>query len=224
MAAVVAGSLFCANAEESYAPKAGDFSTEINFAPFAQNGNVFSMPALQARYFLTNKDAVTLELGLNGTNNKEVANTEVSNAFNSSYNGTFSLDLGYQRMLYTAKRINIYGGAKFGYFRDFVAASSQTDDNNKVWANYIAGVNGQPGKYTANGIELYAVAGMDFYCYKGLFVGLEMNLGFRDAFAVNTNKKITVAGQTTEQKSHAGGHSFEGGFNVEPKFRLGYTF
>lgn len=207
------GSVFCANAEESYAPKAGDVSTEIQFTPFADDGETFSMTALQGRFFLTDKDALLIELGLGGDNNK-TSNTEVKNAYKSDYKGKFTLNLGYQNHFYNYKRVDLYAGAKVGLVHNFAAAKNQVDNNNWTWNN----------EGTGTGFSAYLITGIDFYIYKGLYLGAEINAGFEDVLAANTTTKVCFEGKETEEKTTNGGHNFKGGFNVNPKIRLGWTF
>lgn len=222
-AIVMVSSAVIADAQEVFTPEAGDFSTEIQFAPFKSNGEMFSMPALSARYFITDKDAISLELGLNGRNVKDVPDTkEDENEFTKAYQGTFSIDLGYQRHFYTYKRLSLYAGAKVGYFHKFAGQTDQADKNHVTWSNYST-IDGQK-YYTSNGFEIYATTGLDFYAYKGLYLGVELNLGFRDAFATNTCTKTTINGKEEETKSNIGGHDFNGGFSVQPRLRLGWTF
>ena len=110
IAALVLGSAMCANAEESFAPEAGDFSTEIQFTPFKSTGESFSMTVLQGRYFFSNNDAFIIELGLSGDHNKEVPDTDHDNIFTKDYSGRFQLNIGYQRHFYNYKRIDLYVG------------------------------------------------------------------------------------------------------------------
>lgn len=210
----VLGSAMCVNAEESYAPEAGDLSTEIQFTPFKSSGESFSMTALQGRYFITDKDAFILEFGLSGDNNKTVADTENAKAFNKDYNGRFQLNLGYQRHFYTYKRVDLYAGGKVGYIHDFAGSKAQIDDDNWTWNN----------SGTGNGFNVYLTTGIDFYVYKGLYLGAEINLGMTDVIATNTTSKVCAAGVETETKTKIGGHKFHGGFDCNPRLRLGWTF
>ncbi len=214
VAAAILGSALCANAEESFAPEAGTVSTEIQFTPFKSDGESFNMTALQARWFFTSKDALIVELGLSGSNDKEVANTEKSEAFIKDYKGRFVLNLGYQRHFYNYKRIDLYAGGKIGYIHDFAGHKNQTNDDNWTWNN----------SGTGNGFNIYLTTGIDFYVYKGLYLGAEINLGMTDVLTTNTTYKTCVGGTESETKTKIGGHSFSGGFDVNPRLRLGWSF
>lgn len=213
VAAALLGSAFMAQAEESFAPEAGDFSTEIQFTPFKSDGTSFSMTAFQGRYFWTDKDAVLFEIGLGGTNKKNVPDTD-GDAFTRNYNGRFMINVGYQRHFYNYKRISLYAGAKVGYIHDFAGSKNQINDDNWSWNN----------EGTGNGFNAYLTTGIDFYVYKGLYLGAEINLGMTDVIATNTTYKNCVAGHETESKTKVGGHDFSGGFDCNPRLRLGWTF
>lgn len=212
LAAAIVGSAFMANAQE-FAPSKGSFSTEIQFSPFS--GDVFSNGGvLEGRYFFSDKDACIIEFGLSGTNDKTVSDTNMGDAFTKTYNGEFVLNIGYQRHFYTYKRIDLYAGGKIGYVHQFAGNKEQTAANNWDWNN----------KGTGNGFNLYATTGIDFYVYKGLYVGAEINAGFTDVVTTNYKTKWNHNGETGELKSSIGGHHFNGGFSVDPRFRLGWTF
>lgn len=213
LALAVLGTTICANAQETFAPAKGDFSTEIQFAPFS-GSKIFSNGAVfQGRYFLTNKDALVLEIGLSGTNEKTITDTQTG-AYTSDYNGKFKINLGYQRHFYTYKRLDLYAGCKVGFVHDFAANKTLIDDNNWSWDN-----NG-----TGNGFSAYALTGFDFYVYKGLYLGAEINVGFEDVLKSGYKTKAVVAGKTEEQTIKGGGHKLEGGFGVNPLIRLGWKF
>ncbi|MCH5214320.1 MAG: hypothetical protein J1E97_03935 [Muribaculaceae bacterium] len=213
--AVLGSAVLTASAQDNqFAPKKGSFSTEIQFAPFSGTKIFSNGGVLQARYFCTSKDAFVVELGLAGTNDKDVPNGDQSNTFSSNYDGTFQLNLGYQRHFYTYKRLDLYAGGKIGYIHNFKAQKEQADENNWDWNN----------EGTGNGFSLYATTGFDFYVYKGLYLGAELNVGFKDVIKSGATYKYKEDGVLTELKTKVGGHSFKGGFDVNPLIRLGWTF
>lgn len=219
--ALVAGTVSFANAEE-FAPEKGDFSLEVQFSPFKSDGTSFTTQGINGRYFFSDKDALSFSLNIGGRNVKNVPDTDHDEIFEKGYFGNFSIDLGYQRHFYQYKRIDLYAGGKIGYGHNFAGSTVQTDKDNKIWKNSFT-YEGETHN-TQNVLRLYATTGIDFYVYKGLYVGAELNLGFEDAFAVKSTTKVTVAGNEVETKSKNGGHDFNGGFNVDPRVRLGWTF
>lgn len=212
--AAVLGSAFMANAQEEFAPAKGDFSTEIQFAPFSGSKIFSNGGVLQGRYFVTNKDAFLVEFGLSGSNEKSVPDTENDKTFTKSYDGKFTLSIGYQRHFYNYKRVDLYCGGKLGYIHEFAGEKEQYNADNWTWNN-----NG-----TGNGFSLYLTTGIDFYVYKGLYLGAEINAGFEDVVAFNNTTKVCVNGTVDSDKTSMGGHKFNGGFSVQPLIRLGWKF
>lgn len=234
-AVVLMGGVMCAYAEEDYAPSKGSFSTEIQFNPFsAKDGNVFSNGSsisngaiISGTYFVTDKFAVTMDFGLGGTNSKyDVAwdnpdDEDMVTSFKTKYKGTFEIALGAKYYFYNYKRINLYCGAKVAYFHDFAGNKSVTK-----WA-YGENVDmyNWNNQGTANGFGVYASTGIDFSIYKGLYVGAEINVGFKDNIATGWTSKEKLSNGVVETTKHkAGGHDFQGGFGVTPVFRLGWNF
>lgn len=214
LVAALVGTAVMANAQESFAPKKGDISTEIQFNPFSGKEIFSNGGVLNGTYFFTNKDAAIIEFGLSGENNKDVPDTNAPSAFNSSYNGEFVINIGYQRHFYNYKRLGLYCGGKIGYIHQFAGAKEQQDVNNYVWNN----------QGTGNGFNIYVTTGFNFFVYKGLYLGAEINLGFSDIVATNWRQKVVAEGVTTETKTAVGGHNFKGGFGVNPLIRLGWKF
>lgn len=128
MMALGLGMVSVANAQ--YAPQKGDFATEIGFTPFnTDNGQSFKLNEgmFKVRYFLTDKDALRLKLGV-GIDNSSTTTTngytpvDLTNATAWSStteinkkNTTFSFMLGYERHFAVSGRFDIYAGAEFGY-------------------------------------------------------------------------------------------------------------
>lgn len=201
--------------EEVYIPQKGDFSTEIQFNPFSgeqifDNGGVF-----QGRIFTSDKSALLFELGLNGINTKEVDEALKENynkdVFTRSYLGQFKIGLGYQYHFYNYKRISLYAGFKAHYIYQFAGKKTHYGSESWSWNN----------KGTGNGFGAYINTGIDFYIYKGLFLGAEIKAGFEDVL-LSGYKVKTSNRKTTEYKQ--GGHIFEGGFKASPMIRLGWKF
>ena len=117
-------------ANAQYEPKKGDIATEIGFTPFnTKDGESFKLNEgmFKVRYFLTDKDALRLKLGVKIDNSSttttdgktpvDLKNAEVWNSvteINKKYK-EFSFMLGYERHLAVSGRFDVYVGAEFGY-------------------------------------------------------------------------------------------------------------
>lgn len=64
-AALVAAMAPAAVAQDEFAPEKGDFGVELQFNPFSNDYTTFrdSEYGLTGRYFITNKDAIRLNIG-----------------------------------------------------------------------------------------------------------------------------------------------------------------
>lgn len=218
--ALVAG--VCANAQTEYSAAKGDWSTEVQFNPFGNNGKVFSLDALKVRYNITDKDAIFIDFGINGVNNKSVADKTIEDCYSSNYSGDFTLNLGYERTFYTYKRIGLYAGGKIGVHHTFAGAKQSADSNN--WIQYIGSDNN--GNVTATGLNFGVFTGINFTIYKGLYCGAE--LGFKmtdDVISDKAKTKTCVDGKVeTSEPGKSGGHNFVFNTAVQPLIRLGWRF
>lgn len=221
LAAAILGSAFMANAQDDdFATEKGTFSTEIQFNPFGSN--VFSNGgAFSGTYFVTDKQAITFSIGLSGTNEKTQSYDADGKEYeyNTKYNGEFSIGVGYKYYFLNYKRINLYAGANVNYIHKFAGDKTEGQMENVNKGDYTWTNNG-----TGNGFSVYATTGIDFSIYKGLYMGAEIKLGFKDTLKSGYKVKAVSGGQTFEQDYKAGGHTFNGGFSVVPVFRLGWAF
>lgn len=134
--------------------------------------------------------------------------------YEKKYLGVFTIGLGYKRYFYNYKRINLYFGVKGAFVHQF--AGNKTYENYENWEWDNAG--------TGNGFGAWALTGIDFSIYKGLYLGAEINLGFKDVIYTDITYKTNQNGTESSTKQRMGGHAFEGGFSVSPMFRLGWRF
>ncbi len=222
--ALVAG--ICANAQESFAPEKGDFSTEVQFNPFNSGDYTFKLDALKFRYFVSDNDALLLDFGINGKNQKNVPDTEHSGNYSSGYHGDFKLNIGYERHFYNYKRLDLYAGAKLGLAHNFAGSKEHAERDNYEYTKQHFGKYGDYVK--ATGFNFGIFTGLDFYVYKGLFVGVELGFTMTDMFPGNVKTEVTTITngikdvQTTESK--LGGHDFTFTTSVQPLVRLGWKF
>lgn len=247
LAIALVGGFVSANAqtesEEFGAPKAGTFSTELQFNPFSSSGEIFSNGStisngavFSGTYFLCDKFGVTFDFGLGGKNTKDVqyddpySDTPRETSYTKAYYGTFTLALGAKYYFYNYKRVNLYAGAKVAYFHDFAGTKNvdvydpYTEKNLDSWSWSNTYGEGDDEKKTGNGFGIYVNTGIDFTVYKGLYVGAEINVGFKDVVNRGSTFKSFENGVTTTTKSKVGGHEFNGGFGVTPLFRIGWNF
>lgn len=195
-------------------PTSGTFGLEIQMNPFDQNGHTFSMDGLKARYFFNEKNALRAKIGFDVTKNK---NSKSDDAYTSSTSGSFKFDIGYERHFDLAKRLDAYVGGELGVVRDFAKSKNFTDDDN--WTK-VKNADG-----AAVGFHVAAVTGLDFYVYKSLYIGAELNLGVEskvnkrsEIIRCNKGKEETVKGPNNKNRITSAS------LNVQPQLRLGWNF
>lgn len=219
-------------AEESYAPEAGEFSVEVQFNPFSNNFSTFKIDQLQGRYFFSNKDAVRFGIGFGVSTDKEIADPDNnSDLWKKNREGNFSIDLGYERHFFCNKRIDLYAGAGIGFSMNLTSTAEQFEgladmsdaDSEAILTKKLY----NEGSWYQFGVK--AFTGIDFYVYKGLYLGAELGLkvGFKNFPGVYTKGAYTENGKWNEnEKSDKGEstNSFDLSLYAEPALRLGWTF
>ncbi|MDE7409884.1 MAG: outer membrane beta-barrel protein [Muribaculaceae bacterium] len=224
-AAVMAiAAVFGANAQESYAPEQGDFSVEIQINPFSNNFNTFKLDALQGRYFFSSKDALRFGIGFGIDSKKENQNTNDDDLWTKTTNSNFSINLGYEKHFFNYKRVDLYAGAGLGFKLNRIKETQNLGDDRKT---VTANAGDSYNEFVAK-----AFTGIDFYVYKGLYVGAE--------FGIKIGAKH-FPGQKVKGGWHNGGwqsgwdnnyevskspstSSFVLGTYAEPSLHLGWRF
>lgn len=192
----------------------------------------------------------------NGTVNSEDQNSEDSPTlkwniknkycFNS---GDVTLNAGYERHLNLSKRISVYFGASIGFERHFVSGTmdgtvEQLEKRNGVWkrqnssykteytnGNYdpdhITDIDDFDRAYWAVNASVFT--GIDFYVYKGLYIGAELGLNVSSLKYSQVKYKSTTTSYdkvttTKENKTHDNQRLTSVGIDVQPALRLGWSF
>lgn len=153
------------------------FVTFRSFVLARGMGEMCGRVSVRARVFTTDKSAFLFQFGISGVNYKD------NRYEDNKYTGQWSIGLGYQYHFYKYKRISVF----FGLDASFEQIFSYKEDS-------------------INGFSIYIGPGIDFYVYRGLYVGAKINAGIKDVISPN------------------GGHILEGGIGVNPLIRLGWKF
>lgn len=259
VAAMCSGSI---SAQKVNLPEKGTFSTEVMFNPLGGDFEHFKLNeeyGLKFRYFLSDRDALRVGLGLNVDNVDNVEpitkpqdnatqyetdfyNYKNDNNKDITKTGAFGINLGYERHFMKTGRIDLYAGGELGFVlawvkKDEVESFSTTTANN----SYINQNN--PSTYTfytketeikgAGGyaFRVGAFTGIDFYIYKGLYVGTELGLrmlhtSYKDHETTFTNNdpRLPIDKRTQADGVANNQHDFSLKFHVEPAIRLGWSF
>lgn len=225
MLLVAAATTFGANAQETHAPERGDFSVEIQVNPFSNNFNTFKLDALQGRYFFTAKDALRFGIGFGVDSKKENQSTQDDNLWTKTANSNFSIKLGYEKHFFNYKRVDLYAGGGLGFSLNRIKLTENLGNGHK--------------KVTSNSGNSYnefvakVFTGIDFYLYKGLYVGTEIGVKIGAKYFPGQVVKGGIlsdgwqAGQWSssfEVSKSPSTSSFILATYAEPSLRLGWTF
>lgn len=202
-------------------PSKGAVSVELQFNPFSQSGNTFSMDGLKIKYFVTDIDAIRFKLGF-------LYNREIEKSV-SVLDGNFKFDIGYERHLSLAKRIDFYFGPQIGIEKGYARTTGTIGDEEYIFRgvsfngipdteNVFKDITADNRAYTA--FNITAFAGLDVYIYRGLYLGTE--LGFRIKTRFLDDAQFKYNNVTTTLKDN--GLVTNVGFYVDPSIRFGYTF
>lgn len=170
-----------------------------------------------------------------------------------STTGNVELNLGYEHHFNVAKRVSAYIGASAGFNRYFALTKvdmteyRHSYDNNR-WrkeASSYATVKITNGAFTALPsedlgdnpldkvddraywqVKAAVFAGLDFYVYKGLYLGTELGLGLDTAKSSKMTYQISNSAdrENTTFQTDDKVWNTDLGFFIEPVLRLGWTF
>ncbi|NTW34408.1 MAG: hypothetical protein HGB12_17605 [Bacteroidetes bacterium] len=208
-----------------YKPSEG-FTAEVNFRPF--NANPISINYLKARMFLSEKMAIRLGLSLNTTNSStKVAGAALSDPIQETVNKFFVFGLypGIEMHYGNYERLSPYFGAEINF--EMKSASTTISNNgniqnDKLECTGIWADNTNPA-YTAVGFNL--LTGVDFYVYKGLYMGAELGFGLSTFSFKEIKVSSTVAATSvTSTISTPGAKLSNFGVAFNPAIRLGWAF
>lgn len=215
-------------AQNGYQLPDGLVAVELQANPFSNDFNMFKMGELKARLFLDNKNVVRIGvgIGIDSDKNEDVTSFDNRQADAKNYTLTnetkstktnetmLKLSAGYEYHFAHAGRMDFYAGAEAGYEGRYY---SGTVTNNSESRNVSYGTETattmnssteykkmlpDKSKYNENSFFANIFTGLDFYVYKGLYIGTELGISFKTgkqksgSYTEVSNGK-TIAGTNT---------------------------
>lgn len=214
-------------------PKSGDLSVELQFNPFSNDFGTFKLDQLKGRYMFSDKDAIRFGIGFGVNSSKVTPDPEESkDEWEKSSLGNFSINLGWERHFLNYKRIDLYAGVGIGYKLQTAKSTEQTidPDNTEIKSETVnyASIDNETYR-TRHEFNINAFTGIDFYVYKGLYVGAEfgIRLGFysepgyykKGGYNSNNNWSNEIKSDPVDKTSGIDLSCF-----AEPALRIGWTF
>lgn len=206
--------------QAQYKPEGVSLTTELQFTPVqVANGQVFNNDmAFRGRLFVADNMAIRLTFGYGLTSDKEVnynfQGKEKAYETTKTQFSQFTIAPGFEYHFNGAERLSPYIGAEVGVG---FGTQKETIDNSINSDNSFI-------KASGFGFNVNAVAGVDFYIYKGLYLGAEISLGYGSIKIGSPTTKVSINGVTTTIENDDYTKSSNIGFNCEPAIRLGWKF
>lgn len=220
-----------------YKPEAGSVTTEIQFNPFNQNGQNFSVDGLKLRYFFNENNALRATIGFGVYNNKFTQKDDNSSSEYKTRQGNFKLNLGYEYHIDIAPRLSAYVGLQTGFNIKNAKTTGKYESNGTKSEVEIKGgalseddvndpSNIDPSSLMNAGFEynLGAFAGIDFYMYKGLYCGAEFGLDMNTFSSKKPSIKVKQGTTVNEEKPNIKRNTLDVAFKAIPTIRLGWRF
>lgn len=194
-------------------PKKGSIVTEIGFTPFKSSGETFKLndAMLKFRYFVTDKDVVRLKLGVgidnNTTDNATFTHPQDLSGYNvqvvdnstktTNKKSDIQIMLGYERHFAPTGRFDVYAGAEIGFEWNNRSGSVEENGLTTGYSNSKLDYTVQSarntdytdmtpdGELSSHAFKGGVFAGLDFYIYKGLYIGTELGISFTSGKSPN---------------------------------------
>ena len=203
-----------------FKPAAGEKTLELQFAPFGDNP--ISLNGIRARWFLSEQSAFRLNAFLSFNSDSDIIQQEDDDLNreelkNKNVSFTINLRPGLEKHLKGTEKLSPYFGGELDLayrgtsFKTEVQVSNEVKYNKQINANgfFRAGVN--------------AIAGLDFYISKKLYLGTEFGFGVSLSKPLSVKVKSDRTG-FEEPEPEKRGSSVDLGPNVNAQIRLGYAF
>ncbi len=206
------------NNDEGFKPVAGDKTLEVQFAPLG--GTPISIGGIRGRMFTTANSAYRLNAFLGYTSESNITQNEDADADQEQLKDketsfTIALAPGIEKHFPGTSRISPYIGAELPLAWNTSANKSEVQVADEVeWSK------------TKNGyfeIGLNALAGVDFYFTKSLYLGTEFGFGMQ--YHKDSKEKVSLSeGDAPEPNGVGTGSTFTLAPNVNGQIRLGFVF
>lgn len=210
--------LFVGMGNPSQAQKfeAEEISVELQ-GPNFNRTQTLAIDGLRGRYFLSNTSALRANLDIN-FNSRSTINQQAQGSQKEleSTRSSFFIDFrpGYEFHLSGTDRLSPYFGAELP-----VVHGSQTSKTERQVGTNVEERTTNEGFVR---IGLNGVAGADYYFAEKLYLGVEVNLGFR--YTINTDIEVKDTEPGVNPNDQKRGDSYGLSTGTIGTFRLGYVF
>ncbi len=214
-------------AAQDFSFSEGDITTEVQVNPFGNDYDMFKISGLQGRYFFNDDTAIRLGLGLEVNTNKTTPSEDNKDVWSKGSTGMFSINLGLEKHFANYGRLDLYYGGELAFAHSWAKKIEQKVVNDKKQeTTYQNEFEGQRAE-TRFGINVFT--GIDFFVYKGLYVGTELGLEFAYSIKPATYTKGGYDDHNNWSESKESdkvnkANGFNLGTFIKPALRLGWKF
>ena len=219
-------------AENNYKPEAGSFATELNYQFGGKDNGAFELPdqdnyGIKLRYFLSDEMVVRLNLGLGTSSNKTTTYNSLyedpadpskvtgeTEDYNTTKSTTFSIMPGFEYHFNKFDRISPYVGAELGIR---IASTKTINEIEKPESRIET-------KAPGFGFRINAITGVDVSIVKGLYMGVELGLGYDMMNYKRGTTTTETATETTEKDGTSSRRESSFEFSATPSLRIGWVF
>lgn len=215
-----------AQEEANYKPAGGNFSMEVGFNPFGNNGTPVIGLGFKGRYAITERWYVRLNVPLTGRTNSFESemyipdlgvNVDMKNK--TSVFG-YSIIPGVEYHIGNLERLSPYFGAEIGFTH-----SITRERQKNIGGDHTVDILRQNMNQNGNiGMQLNVLAGFDWYITRNLFLGVEFGLGLNLSSTLKGKETVTIDNTTVINKFEDKRLLTTFGFAPNSLIRLGWVF
>ncbi|MFY0599217.1 MAG: hypothetical protein JXR03_06065 [Cyclobacteriaceae bacterium] len=210
-----------AHAQEELKVSPDERTLEVQFTPFGSNP--ININGIRFRKFKDETSAFRLNvfLGLDSDSNIKQQKDDENNRLElNTSSSAFSVNIrpGFERHLPGTDRLSPYFGGELDLA--IQTSSEEEEFQNTTNDKFETTLRNQNGFFR---FGINAIAGMDFYVAKKLYLGTEFGFGFSYNKLLSVQLESDEQGFTEPDHQKRGG-SFNLGPNVNAQIRLGYAF
>jgi len=201
---------------------AGSKTLELQFVPFGSSP--VNINGIRFRKFSSATKAFRINAFLGVDSDTDITQQEdtdfdLEELKDRSTEIAISIRPGFENHIVVSDRLSPYFGAEFELALQTTTFRSEEQNGSEV--NYVAQRNLANSGFLRLGAN--AIAGLDYYVAKKLYLGTEFGFGFSYTNFLSVNTKSDVDG-FTEPDPRKQGSAFDLGPNVVAQIRLGYAF
>lgn len=189
----------------------------------ATNGFSWTAPTVRARYFVNDNIAARVQLGLGSTSDRTLyyeGGTGTGTGYNTDKSSGWDAQLGAEYHLKGTDKMSPYF---MGAFNIGGGSDSYKGENNDG-TDFLADVS-YKGKTSNSSLGFGIGAGMDYYVFENVYLGLELGWGWSKVTDKGGSDSWTSGGTTIETEiDPTGSSSGMGTGAMNTSFRIGWRF